>query len=188
MRTTLTGRNVSVSAGLRQLVSRHLAKVDRLVGDAIVSAQVVVSGERHENLTDITLHMRGDHVLTGVGRGPTWPASVKSAAERLVMQAQKVKGKWTTRKRRAVGRGALGLVAAGEAPVVPPAPADAATWSKPRVYRSRTAIRSLTIDAAAERLTRGDDAFLVFRNADTGRVAVMQRRGDGHVALTEPDR
>ena len=186
MRTTLTGRNVSVSAGLRQLVSRHLAKVDRLVGDAIVSAQVVVDKERHENITDITLHMRGDHVLTGVGRGPNWPTSVKAAAERLVQQAQTVKGKWTTRKRRAVGPRAL--VAAGEPPVAALPAADAAAWSKPRVYRSKTAIRSLTIDGAAERLTKGDDAFLVFRNADTGRVAVMQRRGDGHVALTEPER
>lgn len=182
MRTTLTGRNVSVSPGLRQLVNRQLAKIDRLVGDAIVSAQVVVSGERHLNITDITVHMRGDHVLTGVGQATTWPLSVKGAAERLAQQAQKVKGKWTTRKRRA--EGPRTFAAAPE-----PAPAiveDA--LPRLRVYRSKAVPRALTIDAAADRLLKGDDAFLVFRNADTGRVAVVHRRADGHVALTEPDR
>lgn len=185
MRITLTGRNLPVSPGLRQLVGRHLAKLERLVGDAIISAQVVVSGERHLHITDITLHMRGDHMLTGVGEATTWPLSVKGATERLEQQAQKVKGKWTTRKRRAVGRRAL-------VPAVPAVPEQAAIEEaeelRPRVYRSRTAVRPLSIDDAAERLLKGDDSFLVFRNADTGRVAVVHRRPDGHVSLTEPDR
>lgn len=183
MRTTLTGRNVAASPALRQLVTRHLAKLDRRLGEAIVSAQAVVSGERHLNITDITLHMRGDHVLTGVGQATTWPLSVKGAVERLEQQAQKVKGKWTTRKRRSEGRRAL-----VPAPPAPAPQADDAEVAAPRVYRSKAALRALTIDAAAERLVKGDDPFLVFRNADTGRVAVVHRRADGHVGLTEPDR
>lgn len=182
MRTTLTGRNIPVSSGLRQLVNRHLAKLERRVGTAIVSAQVVVSGERHINITDITLHLRGDRVLSGVGEATTWPLSVKGAVERLSQQVDTVKGKWTTRKRRSEGRRAL-------VPAEPtPAVTEDVALPGPRVYRSKAALRALTIDDAAERLVKGTEAFLVFRNADTGRVAVVHRRADGHVALTEPDR
>ena len=40
MRLALTGRNLDITPALRQLVTRRLAKLDRLLHDGIISAQV----------------------------------------------------------------------------------------------------------------------------------------------------
>lgn len=183
MKLMLTGRNVEVTPPLRQQVTRRLARLERVLGDAALSAQVVLQAEKYRLVTDVTLHMRGDHVLTGVGGATTWALSIKEAAERIEQQGQRVKDKWTSRKRRATG---------GKKLPVPPPPeaeptADAARKS-PRIYRAKGAIKPLTIDEAAARLDGAPDAFLVFRNSDTDRMAVVYRRKDGHVALVEPER
>jgi hypothetical protein len=128
--------------------------------------------------------MRGDHVLTGVGGATTWALSIKEAAERIEQQGQRVKAKWTSRKRRATGGRKLPVAA----PPEPEPPGEAAARRAPRIYRARGPFRPLTIDDAAARLDGASDPFLVFRNADTGRVAVVYRRKDGHVALVEPER
>lgn len=182
MKLLLTGRNVDVTPSLRQMVVRRIARLERTLGDAVLSAQVVLTAEKYRLVTDATLHMRGDHVLSGVGGATTWPLSIKDAIERMQLQAQKVKDRWTDRKRRATGGKRL--------PVPAPPDADAVqepARRTPRIYRARHAVRPLTIDAAAEKLDAGSDAFLMFRNADTGRVAVVYRRKDGHVALLEPE-
>lgn len=181
MKLMLTGRGVEITPALRQSIVRRLARLERLVGDSVLSAQVVLKAEKFRHITEITLHMRGDHVLSGVGAATSWTLSIKDAFERIELQAQRVKDRWTSRKRRATGGKRL--------PVAPPAESPAADPARrpPRIYRARGAVRPLTIDAAAERLDAGSDAFLVFRNADTGRTAVVYRRKDGHVALIEPE-
>jgi putative sigma-54 modulation protein len=181
MKLMLTGRNVEVTPALRQQVVRRVDRLERLIGDAALRAQVVLLADKYRLVTEITLHMRGDHVLTGVAGATTWPLSIKEASARIEQQGQKVKQKWTSRKRRATG---------GKRLPVPPEPepsADVPARRAPRIYRARTAIRPLTIDDAATRLDGGSDQFLVFRNADTGRLAVVYRRKDGNVALVEPE-
>lgn len=180
MTLMLTGRNVEVTPSMRQAVVRRLSRLERLVGDSVLSAQVTLKGEKYRCTTEITLHMRGDHLLSGLGSANTWPLAIKDASERIEQQAQKVKDRWTKRKRRATGGKRL------PAPL-PVEPAAEPARRAPRIYRARAAVRSLTIDAAAEKLDVGSDQFLVFRNADTGRVAVVYRRKDGHVALVEPE-
>jgi putative sigma-54 modulation protein len=183
MKLMLTGRNVEVTPALRQQVVRRLARLERVLGDAALSAQVVLQSEKYRLVTDLTLHMRGDHVLTGVGGATTWPLSIKEAAERIEQQGQRVKEKWTTRKRRATGGKRLPVPLPAE-----PEPAADAERKSPRIYRVRAGVRPLTIDDAAIRLEAGTEPAIVFRNADTGRLAVVFRRKDGNVALVEPER
>jgi putative sigma-54 modulation protein len=181
MTLMLTGRGVDITPSLRQSVVRRLARLQRVVGDSVLSAQVVLKAEKFRRVTEITLHMRGGNLLSGIGGANTWTLSITDASERIELQAQRVKEKWTSRKRRATGGKRL--------PVPPPveAPGPEPARRPPRISRSRGAAKPLTIDAAAERLEAGPDAFLVFRNADTGRLAVVYRRKDGHVALVEPE-
>lgn len=181
MKLTLTGRGIDITPALRQLVVRRLARLQRVMGDSAISAQIVLQPDKFRLLTDATVHMRGDNVLTGVGGATTWPLSVKDALERIELQAQRVKDKWHSRKRRATGGKQL-----PPPPVPEPAPPEPLRRA-PRIYRAKPALKPLTIDDAAARLDTGTDAFLLFRNADTGRVAIVYRRKDGHVALVEPE-
>jgi putative sigma-54 modulation protein len=180
MRLLLTGRNVQITPPLRQQLSRRLAKLERLLHDSAVSAQVVLTREKYRHVTDITLHARGDHVLSGVGNATTWAESMSEALEKITQQAQRVKERWQTRKRRAAGTKAL-------PPAPLPLPDEAAPAPEPDpVVRVRYAVRLHDLDAALDRLDRSPDPFVLFRNRATGRLALVYRRRDGRAAFIEP--
>src|SRR5690348_5165199 len=100
MRLELTGRHVDITPALRRLVDAKLARLERLLNDSAVSAQAVLTREKHVRRADITLHARGENFLHGVGSSTTWEASLGEAIDKIAQQAQKVKGKWQERKRR----------------------------------------------------------------------------------------
>ncbi len=108
MRLALTGRHVDITPALQRLAERKVGKLDRLLNDGIVSAQVVLTLQKHRHVVDVRAHARGDHVLHGLGDTDAWETSFSDAIEKIAQQLQKVKGKWQERKRRA-------------APVRPPA-------------------------------------------------------------------
>ncbi|MBE3071698.1 MAG: ribosome-associated translation inhibitor RaiA, partial [Acidobacteria bacterium] len=107
MRLVLTGRHVEITPALRALTGERLAKLDRVFSDGIVSAQVVLTLERHRHVVEITLHARGDHMLHGLGDTNAWETSLGDAVDKLTGQLQKIKGKWEQRKRRPRSTGRL---------------------------------------------------------------------------------
>ena len=100
MRLELTGRHVDITPALRRLVETKIGKLERVLNDSAVSAQAVLTREKHRHRTDITLHARGEKFLHGVGDSGSWEASLSAAIGKISQQAQKVKGKWQGRKRQ----------------------------------------------------------------------------------------
>ena len=180
MRLELTGRNVEITPALRSLVDRKLAKLTRVLNDSVVSAQVVLTQEKYRHVTDMSLHMRGDHVLAGKTAGGTWTESLGRATDKITQQATRVKGKWVERKRRATSAACAAA----------PRGRHARRGARTAPHRARLA---LPRQAAVGR-RRGDgggdggDGFLVFRNADTGAINVLYRRKNGDLGLIEPER
>jgi putative sigma-54 modulation protein len=180
MRLELTGRHVEITPALRTLVTRKLARLARLLNDSMVSAQVVLTRQKHLHLTDIAVHMRGDHVLAGKTGGDTWTESVGLAVDKVEQQASRVKGKWSGRKRR-------GTPAREVAEPIGAEPAERVV--RPRVVRApRYHVKPMSVDDAALAVEGGNDGFLVFRNAGTGAINVLYRRKDGDLGLIEPER
>jgi putative sigma-54 modulation protein len=180
MRLELTGRNVEITPALRSLVDRKLARLTRVLNDSVVSAQVVLTQEKYRHVTDMSLHMRGDHVLAGKTAGGTWTESLGRATDKIAQQATRVKGKWVERKRRATSARTLPAPSA-----IPPADETV----RPRIVRaSRYHVKPLSVDDAAMEVETGADGFLVFRNADTGAINVLYRRKNGDLGLIEPER
>ncbi len=179
MRLELTGHHVEINAPLRQLVERRMAKFERMLNSAALSAQVICRAEKYRRVVDVTIHARADHMLHGQGQGSTWQIAIKQAAEKVEKQARDLKERWKERKRHAVGARKL---AAAEVTGVSP------TEVPPRVVRAASyAVPSLTVGDAAHRLNETADGFLVFRNDDTEEVNVMYRRKDGRFGLIEPE-
>jgi len=179
MRLELSGRHVDITPAIRALVDRKLARLTRLFNDAVVSVQIVLTREKYRHLTDLTVHMRGDHVLAGKTSGESWSDSLGRGVEKVEQQAAKVKGRWSSRKRRKTPL-------PGE-PVQPSAPPE--DGERPRVVRaSRYHVKPLSIEAAAMAVETGTDGFLVFRNAGTGAINVLYRRKSGDLGLIEPER
>ena len=182
MRLDITGRHVDVTPYLRQLITNRLKTLERVLNDAAVSAQVIVTKEKYRHRVEMVIHARGDHTLTGLGEGNSWPLAIRQASQKIEQQAKKLKGKWEDRKRKGAGRrGARAQdAAAGEG--------ASATPSAPRIVRAtRYAVKPMSVEDAAMRLEDGTDAFLVFRNADDDRLSILYRRKDGNLGLIEPE-
>src|SRR3979409_55766 len=104
MRLELTGRHIDITPALRRIVDTKLGKLERLLNDSAVSAQVVLTREKFRRGAEITLHARGENFLHGVGSSETWERSLAQAVEKIAHQAERVKGKWQERKRGSVRR------------------------------------------------------------------------------------
>jgi putative sigma-54 modulation protein len=101
MRLLLTGRQVDITPALRRLVEKRLAKLERRFNDALVSVQVVLAKEKNRLVAEVIVHARQDHILTGLGSTGAWGTSLTAAVQKVMQQADRVKGKWQGRKRAA---------------------------------------------------------------------------------------
>jgi len=177
MRVDITGRHVEITPPLRRLIDQALAKIERVLNDRAVSATVTLTKEKYRHIAEIIVHARGDHTLTGVGQGNTWPLALRQAEKKVEIQAHKLKSKWTGGRHRVARAGGDGRTAPTR-PVAAPAP---------RVIRGRYPIKPMSVEDAALRLESGAEAFVVFRDAESDSVSILYRRKDGNLALIEPD-
>jgi putative sigma-54 modulation protein len=210
MRLALTGRHVDVTPALRQLVTRRLAKLERLLNDHALSTQVVLDVEKRNFKTEITVHARGDNFITGKGSGTTWTQSVSAAAEKVMQQALKVKDKWVTRKRGAPGgkgvvngraaslpapRLTRAALAGADGAAIANAGGDAgaaATRAESRasafsVRPTKYAVKPMSLEDAAVRMENAREPFVVFRHVETERITILYQRPDGRLGLIDPE-
>ena len=178
MRVDITGRHVTVTPVIRQLIAKRLAKLERLLNDSAVSATITLATEKYRHRTELSVHVRGDHTLSAVGEGNSWPLSVRQAVEKVEHQAEKLKSRWTEGKRQRGGTRAANAATAAEPRRAP---------AGPRVRSTRYAVKPMSVEDAALRLESGAETFVVFRNADTDAVSIVHRRKDGSLGLIEPD-
>lgn len=181
MRLDITGRHVAVTPALRQLITGRLARLERKLNDAALSAQVTVTKEKYRHKVEIALHTRGDHTLNGMAVANSWHLAVPAAITKLEQQAKKLKGKWSENKREAsrAARNRKALPQPDELAEVAP---DA-----PRVIRARRyAVKPMSVEDAALTLDSAPESFVVFRNADDDQVAILYRRKDGNLGLIQP--
>lgn len=196
MRLALTGRNLTITPALRQVVTRKLARLDRLMDGGILSAQVALQVQRNRINADVRVRTRGDHELSGHGEAATAQASVVDAIAKVESQAVRVKGKWEARKRRTVVPAAD--AAAAPAPSATAAPrraakrtaaaADAPDAPKVRVVRVRRgSAKPMRLEDALPRLDTAPGSVVVYRDAALDRVQVLVRRANGDIGLVDPD-
>lgn len=178
MRLAITGRQVEITPGLRQLIQKRLAKLERILNDRALSAVVTLTKEKYRHVAELVVHAKGDHMLTGVGQGNTWPLSMRQAVDKVERQATTLKSRWTESKRQRRGTGAAAS----------PPPAARAAAAAPRIVRaSRYPVKPMSVEDAALRVEAGPDTFIVFRNMDSDAVSILYRRKDGSLGLIEPD-
>jgi putative sigma-54 modulation protein len=187
MRLELTGRHLDITPTLRRLVDAKLVKLDRLLNDSAVSAQVVLTRDKYRLLAEITLHARGEKFLHGVGSSEAWETSLTQAIDKIAQQAQKVKGKWQAKKRR-VRRGPAPAESAAQEPRAEPRAATREPHRMPRIFRStRQAIKSMSVAEAAREMDARPEGLVIFRDPDRASVSVLYRHQNGELTLVETE-
>jgi putative sigma-54 modulation protein len=200
MRLELTGRHVTITPASKKAVERRLAPIARMLNDSIVSVQVVVTKEKFRHHVDITLHARGDHFFHGEAAGRDLGTALASAVDKIERQAQRLKSKWSERKRQGISpakaasaaprpeQAAAKIARAVGAPEMASDASPMPSPLAPRIIRARRyMVKPMAVEEAALRVGPREHNFIVFWNAETDAFSVLFRRPDGNLGLIEPE-
>ncbi len=166
-------------------------------------ARVIVTAQRHLQRVEITLNAF-DHALVGEGADRDLFTALIEAVDNLEKQVRKMRARWRTTKRHkeapkreaepapAVAEKTQAVAAArkanGAVRKAAKKLAAARLPGAPEVFRvnSHKSRKPMTLEEAMLEIGEGDNC-LVFRDADTERVSVLVRRGDGDFDLVESE-
>ena len=178
MKITYTGRQVELAPAQLKKIEAQFAKVGKLLdGREEKEAHVILSLERHLHQAEITVNYH-NHQLVGIGSSVDLITAIHSAIEKLEKQTIKVRAKWRDTKRTPRKEEAAAL------------PELAAEPEEPEIERHVNRInhherrKPMTLEEALLQMEQGAD-YLVYRDAETSRVAVLVRRRDGNFDLIE---
>ncbi|HEX3186985.1 MAG TPA: ribosome-associated translation inhibitor RaiA [Pyrinomonadaceae bacterium] len=178
MKFEYTGRHVDVSPAIRRHVEDHFKKLDHIFnGDTTLTTHVVIDVEKNRQIGEIIVYWR-DHTLTAKDTNADMYMALTRAMAKIEKQAVKLKKKIIDRTQGARSTASVaphpdGQIEAADRP--------------PRIIPARRyAVKPMTAEEAALRLSGEPDQFLVFRDADTQRLGVIYKRNDGNYGLIEP--
>jgi len=177
MKITYTGRQVELAPAQLKKIEIQFAKVSKLLDRREEGeAHVILSLERHLHQAEVTVHDH-NHQFVGVASGPDLFTAINAAIEKLEKQVIKVRAKWRDTKR-------VPRKEAAREPVEPLAETEPEREHQIFRINHHERRKPMTLDEALLEMEKGGD-YLVYRDAETDRVAVLVRRRDGNFDLIE---
>jgi putative sigma-54 modulation protein len=173
MRVRVTSRHFTITPDLREYIEQ---KVERLAHyfNRVDEAHVVLEEQRHRRIADVTVHASG--VLVSSEQAAE---DMRSAFDRALEKVERQIRRHKERVRNRKHGGADAVEAARLAGGTPTSVAGA-------VVAEKIPPGEMSTDEAVARMDELGVPFLVFRNAETGRLNVLYQRDDGHYGLMEP--
>lgn len=184
MEVRVYGRGIQITDRIRSYavskVDRSARYFDRLgVVEVNVVKVVPPAGAQRFRAEMVTRSAR--HRVIAEGEGDTVHRALDAAADRFATQLRRLGERLTERRRQRPKNGADALEADGVRPGDP-----RAEEAGPEIVQvSRPAGKPMTPEDAALVMDEHQYSFLVFTNAETGRVSVLYRRNDGRLGLIE---
>lgn len=184
MSVECTGRNVEVTAAVRDLAKQRTQKLERHLGGP-ARVRVVLSHEKHRFGAEIiATHRRRRWKAQEEMADPR--AALALAFEKIDAQAKKDVARRRNHKSRAM---AVAVPALSQEPESPAA-AAAVPPADRRIVRSsqqRLPIKPMSAEEAAMRLENSRQEFLIFRDSGSERISVLYKRRDGDFGLIVPE-
>jgi ribosome hibernation promoting factor len=179
LRLQVKGRNLEISDSVRSYAEQKLAKLDRQLGDS-TQVELELMVEKNPSIAanqvaEATVWTPGS-VLRAREASNDMRASIDLLTEKLLRQVQHYRDKRSRRDLRHANANAL---ADG-------GPPDMSELDQQIVKTKQFAVKPMSPDEAVLQLELVGHDFFVFRNADSGDVAVVYRRNDGAYGLIEP--
>jgi putative sigma-54 modulation protein len=196
MKISYTGKSESIPPRQRTKLEARLQKLSKVVEQrGEKEAHVVLTQQRFLHKVEITMHA-WDHALVGIATNGDPAVAAHDAFEHLEKQLLKLRTRWRDTKRvrdkEAEGEKASASlqpaapVAAASKKAKPAKVIHAKETARKRVFRVNHSDGSkpMTLEEAMLEMEASQD-YLVYRDAQTGRVTVLLRRSDGHFDLVE---
>lgn len=187
MRTTVNSRNLELTEALRAQIDRKLHRLERITHpDADATVELIVHASRAaetSHVAEVSL-MNNGTVIRSVGTGPSMTAALDNLVDRLERQVIRSR----ERPRSVRDRAEEGLQDQWS---TPPDTADGeaegeASGAPQVVEIKRYDMTPMFEEDAILRMDELGHAFFVFLNAETDRIGVVYRRGDGSYGMIDP--
>jgi len=180
MRFVFTGKNMTVTEGVKERAMRKLGRLEKLLPD---NAEVHVTFSMNKHLTkmevSVPLHKR---ILRAEVSDNDISNCLDSSVDILEKQVVKYKTRLRDRRRRSVATNEELLYI--EAPDIPQADTQS---QEPVIHRTkRFALKPMDTTEAVMEMELLNHDFYVFRNSWTEEVNVVYKRNDGEYGLIEP--
>lgn len=175
-----TSRRFDMTPQLREHATKRLQKLGRY-SEHIQEAHLILDQEKHRQIAELTVHANGTDLIS---REETHDMliSIDRVVDRLERQIKKHNARLKDRKaKKPIPPGA---------PVEESAPPETETeaeevWSPVVVRGQQWHPEAISLETAIGLLRESDHDFLMFRNARTGRVALVHHRPDGNFGFIE---
>lgn len=174
MRFTITGRNIEVTQGLREVVEDKLGKLDRFFAPA-TEAVVRLSVQKDIQKIEVTIPVKG-HIIRAEESSSDMYVSIDLVEEILERQLKKYKNKLIDKKQSAPSFSEAFLQE------------DASAEEEIQIVKSKKfAVKPMDPEEACVQMELLGHNFYVFLNADTEEVNVVYKRKGGTYGLIEPE-
>ncbi len=173
MKINIKGRNVEVSAAIKEYVEKRLAKFDKMIAEA-EEAYVTVLVQKDSHRVEVTIPLDGGVILRGEEEGNNMYACIDEVVEKLERQVRKHK----TRLSKRVKEGSIAkkaLMALEEEPD-----------ERVLVRTKRFNIKPVSVEEAIMQMNLLGHKFFVFTNEENHQVNVVYQRNDGNYGLLIP--
>ncbi len=169
MKVEIKTRHFHLDDEVRERIEAQFVKLERFSPRPVNEVRLQIVFENNRFACDGLLLLRNQE-FRAENEGAEPDLAAQGVAENLQRQLEKFKGKVTSRQRGEPG--GLGRALATDAPTV---------------HFATEHFELLELDplSARDAFTASDAPFLVFRNADSGRLGVIYRRDDGELGLLE---
>ena len=186
MRTTVNSRNFELTDVLRGQIDRKLQRLERITHpDADATVELIVHASRAaetSHVAEVSLVNNGT-VIRSVGAGPSMTAALDNLVDRLERQVVRARERPRSVRDRAEELEDQRTASSETADAEP----EAEESGVPRVVEiKRYDMTPMFEEDAILRMDELGHAFFVFLNAETDRIGVVYRRGDGSYGMIDP--
>ena len=187
MATEITGRNYEVTADIRAMLEKKLAKIQDKLFDDVIDVRCVLQVEKYRNICEVLIVGKEHDVKTVQESDESMQDAINQAIDHLKRQAQKNRKKIRDHHRRA-GNGRKSVAEWAVQVLEPGNLREMGDHNRPRIVKTNNiAIRPMSIEEAALRLDDLKNEFIVFRDIDTDKVSVIYKRRDNNLGLIAPE-
>jgi len=183
MRTTIRGRNVTVSEEDNAYIERKMHRLERMLDErSEADVELRLEGNRKvadSHIVEVNLLMDG-----GTLRGNASASTFREAADLVI---DKLERRTVEHRQRPRDRRRAEQVRYNESATRQAADGTPAAEEESRVVKvKRFAIEPMFEEDALSRMEELGHTFFIFVNAESERIAVLYRRRDGRYGLIEP--
>lgn len=178
MNISFAFKNFDPSDHLKEYAASRFEKIDKFIGDTdVYELQVNLSVEKFRHKAEVILTADNLHI-SAYEESEDMYSTIDLVLDKLEAQLKKMRERQKERRRAGTPRGArMDLINFVDEPGGRASNIKESDHFDPK---------PMSVDEAADQLDTLKDEFLVFRNAETGRVNVIYRAKSGDFGLIDP--